>query len=100
MEVVLTGESPISQPEQFGFALEGMGNPVKPVSAHAVRLELYDILETAKAAQDHAPWDMELHRKHRATFSEKAKILPPEEAEFLRRQFVMELERIELLLAA
>jgi cytochrome c556 len=84
---------------QFGFALEGMEAP-KPISAHAVRLELNEIIDIARAARDHAPWDAETHRRHRATFVDRAKVLPPEEAEFLRRQFVMELDRIDLLLAA
>ena len=90
----------LPEQEQLGFPLEGMEATKPLVSAHAVRLELNDILAMAKAARDYAPWDMETHRKHRATFPEKAKILPPDEAEFLRRQFVLELTRIEVLLAA
>jgi hypothetical protein len=86
--------------EQLGFGLEGM-NAAKPfVGSHAVRLELLAILETAQAAREAAPWDREAHRRHKETFPLKAKALPPEEAEFLRRQFVLELERIERLLAA
>lgn len=89
----------MSEAEQLGFPLVGMGAPPL-VSAHAVRLELTEILEIAKAARDSAPWDIDTLRAHRAAFPERAKVLPPEEAEFLRRQFVLELERIELLLAA
>lgn len=90
----------MAQEEQLGFALEGMEAAAPVVSAHAVRLELEDLLDRAKAARDKAPWDLATHRHLRATFGERAKVLPPEEAEFLRRQFVLELERIEQLLAA
>lgn len=85
--------------EQFGFPLEGMGAQA-PESSHAVRLELNRLLERAKAARDAAPWDIETQRKYRALVPEKAKALPPEEAEFLRRQFELEFDRIERLLAA
>lgn len=86
--------------EQFGFPLEGMGTAQAPESSHAIRLKLNDLLERAKAARDAAPWDIETQRKYRALVTEKAKALPPEEAEFLRRQFVLEFDRIERLLAA
>lgn len=90
----------MDEPEQLGFALEGMEAAPLQVSPHAVRLELNALLETAKGARDCPPWDSDTHRKHRAMFAEKSKILPPDEAEFLRRQFVLELERIELMIAA
>lgn len=84
---------------QLGFALEGMEAP-KKVVPHEVRLALNELIDIARAAVDVAPWDVETHRRHRATFAERAKVLPPEEAEFLRRQFVLELERIDQLMAA
>lgn len=90
----------VDEPEQLGFSLAGMEAAPLQVSPHAVRLELNALLETAKSARDYAPWDSETHRKHRAMFAEKSKVLPPDEAEFLRRQFVLELDRIELFLAA
>jgi hypothetical protein len=86
--------------EQFGFPLEGMDAARTHESSHAVRLELTGLLERAKAARDTAPWDIETQRKYRALVPEKSKALPPEEAEFLRRQFVLEFDRIERLLAA
>lgn len=86
--------------EQLGFGIEGMGAAKPFVNSHAVRLELLEILETAQAARETAPWDRETHRRYKEAFPAKAKSLPPEEAEFLRRQFVLELERIERLLAA
>lgn len=90
----------MAEPEQLGFLVEGMEAKPAYVSPHAIRLELNALLETAKSAVDAAPWDSETNRKHRAMFTEKSKILPPDEAEFLRRQFVMHLDRIETLLAA
>lgn len=86
--------------EQLGFPLAGMDAPVTPQSPHAIRLELNALLERAKVARDTAPWDLDTHRKYRALVPEKSKALPPEEAEFLRRQLVLEFDRIELLLAA
>lgn len=83
--------------EQLGFAMPGLE---PPRGTHAVRLELNALIETARAARDVAPWDADTHRRHRAMFAERAKVLPPDEAEFLRRQFVLELDRIEALLAA
>lgn len=85
---------------QLGFPLEGMGSPPEQVSPHAVRLELNALLDRAKSARDRAPWDSRMHQEYRTLVQEKAKILPPEEAEFLRRQFVLEFDRIEHLLAA
>lgn len=90
----------MGEPEQLGFSLAGMEAASVQVSPHAVRLELNALLETAKGARDCPPWDSDAHRKHRAMFVEKSKFLPPDEAEFLRRQFVLELDRIELLLDA
>jgi hypothetical protein len=90
----------VSDEHQFGFPLEGMGASPVPESPHAIRLELNELLERAKAARGTAPWDIETQRKYRALVPEKAKGLPPEEAEFLRRQFVLEFDRIERLLAA
>lgn len=90
----------VSDEGQLGFSLEGMEAASKPVASRFVRIELEALLETAKAARDTSPWDIETLRHYRAEFPEKAKRLPPDEAEFLRRQFVLELQRIELLLAA
>lgn len=89
----------VSANNQFGFDL---GEPEKSdyVSSHSVRLELHALLETAKAARDDAPWDHATLRHYRTSFPLKAKVLPPEEASFLWRQFELELTRIEALLAA
>ena len=88
------------EPEQLGFGIAGMDATEPFASSHSVRLELLEILETAKAAREAAPWDRETHRHYKEVFPIKVRVLPPEEAEFLRRQFVLELERIERLLAA
>lgn len=86
-------------PEQLGFALEGMGKAV-PVDVHAVRLELMAVLEAMQAAKESAPWDEARQRQLKAEFPGKTKVLPPEEAEFLRRWFAMEMKRIDAMLAA
>ena len=80
--------------DQFGFDL---GEPEKPayVSSHSVRLELHEWLDAAKAAKGKAPWDDATMRHYRYIFPIKAKVLPPEEARFLWRQFEIELNRIE-----
>lgn len=85
--------------EQIGFDLDEPEKS-KYASSHAVRLELHDLLETAKQARERAPWDAETLQHHRTSFPIKAKALPPEEASFLWRQFELELERIQTLLAA
>ncbi|WP_298017528.1 hypothetical protein [uncultured Parasphingopyxis sp.] len=85
--------------EQIGFDLDEPEAP-KFVGSHAVRLELHELLETAKAARSESPWDASTLRHHRNSFPIKAKVLPPEEATFLWRQFELELERIETQLAA
>lgn len=87
------------EPIQIGFDLGG-GLEAMPTNTQDVRLKLNAILATAKAARDHAPWDRDTHRHHQAIFPQLAERLPLDEAEFLRRQFVLEFERIERLLAA
>lgn len=78
---------------QFGFDL---GEPEKLayVSSHSVRLELHEWLDAAKAAKEASPWDENTTRHYRNVFPIKAKVLPPEEARFLWRQFEMELNRL------
>lgn len=82
---------------QLGFSMPGL-EPVR--GTHAIRLELNALIDTARAARDVAPWDADTHRRHRAMFAERARVLPPDEAEFLRRQFVLELDRLEPLLSS
>lgn len=100
LTVVAIGVSEVADFEQLGFSLEGMEAAPLKIDQQAVRLELEAILETAKTARDHAPWDIETYRRLRVTFPEKTKLLPPDEAEFLRRWFAMEVKRIDRLLAA
>ena len=70
------------------------------VDSNEVRAELLEILRIAREARDHAPWDRRTHRYHQVVFPQMTHWLPPEEAEFMCRQFELELERIEKLLAA
>ncbi|MBY0304040.1 MAG: hypothetical protein K2W86_02675 [Sphingomonas sp.] len=70
------------------------------VDPQSVREELTAILAVAKAARDTAPWDLRTHRYHQVVFPQMSNWLPPEEAEQLRRQFALELERIEPMVRA
>jgi hypothetical protein len=90
----------VADSEQLGFPLEGMEAAPKVIDRHAVRLELEAILAAAMADHTRAPWDMETHRRYRTSFPEKSKVLPSDEAEFLRRAFANEMARIDRLLAA
>ena len=96
----MTGSGSSRREEQLGFDIEGLAPAAHSVSPHAIRLELNALLHQAKAAHNEAPWDRRAHQHYRNLFPQKAKWLPPEEAEFLSRQFELELERIERLLAA
>lgn len=73
---------------------------VETVDPESVRIELNDLLEMARRAQDAAPWDRRTHRYHTVVFPQMARWLPEEEAKQLCFAFAIELERIELLLAA
>jgi predicted protein tyrosine phosphatase len=70
------------------------------VDPDEVRAELVEILATARAARDAAPWDRRTHRYHQVVFPQMARWLPDEEAAQLCFEFARELERIEALLAA
>jgi hypothetical protein len=80
----------------FGFESVTEDKP-KFVPTHPVRLELHEWLDTAKAAKGKSPWDDATTRHYRTIFPIKAKVLPPEEARFLWRQFEMELDRLTKL---
>lgn len=87
-------------PSQLGLGLEDTRPDPTHVDPQSVREELTAILATARAARDEAPWDRRTHRYHQVVFPQMANWLPPDEADMLRRQFSLELERIEPLLAA
>lgn len=84
---------------QLGLGL-GDSAAAVPINAHAVRLQLNALLEQAKAARDSAPWDEETKHQFQLSFPLLAKRLPPEEANFLTRQFEFELARLQKLRAA
>lgn len=85
---------------QLGLGLEDTRPDPTHVDPQSVREELNAILAVAKAARDAAPWDMRTHRYHQVVFPQMSNWLPPDEAELLRRQFSLELERIEPLVKA
>lgn len=70
------------------------------VNPDDVRAELIDLLATARAARDAAPWDRRTQRYHRTVFPQMARWLPKDEADQMCFEFLAELDRIELLLAA
>jgi hypothetical protein len=95
----------MTQQDLFGVSQLGLGlEETRPdptvIDPETVRAELNAILATAKAARDQAPWDRRTHKYHQVVFPQMANWLPADEADFLRRQFEMELERIEQLIAA
>jgi hypothetical protein len=73
---------------------------VETVDPESVRAELSNLLATARAARDAAPWDRRTQRYHRTVFPQMARWLPDDEAKQLWFDFQLELDRIELLLAA
>lgn len=84
---------------QLGFALEDTRPDPTAIDPDAIREELVAILAVARAARDQAPWDRRTHAYHRVVFPQMSNWLPPEEAAALRREFAVELTRIEPLLA-
>lgn len=70
------------------------------VDPEGVRAELIELLAQARAARDAAPWDRRTQRYLRTVFPQMARWLPEEEAAQLCFAFAVELDRIELLLAA
>jgi hypothetical protein len=87
--------------KQLGFDL---GDAAPPRSYEPdrdeVRAELTEILETAKAATNEAPWDARTFLYHKVVFPQMANWLPEDERDQLRFEFAREVERIELLMAA
>lgn len=96
----MTDQAELFGPAQLGLGLEDTRPDPTRVDPDSVREELNAVLATARAARDAAPWDRRTHQYHRVVFPQMTNWLPPEEAEAMRRQFSLELERIEPLLAA
>jgi hypothetical protein len=65
-----------------------------------IRDELTQILATAKAAEDAAPWDARTFQYHKVVFPQMARWLPDDERDQLCFEFAREVTRIELMLAA
>jgi hypothetical protein len=85
---------------QLGFELEDTHSDPTKVDPVEVREELGAILALARAASDTAPWDQRTHRYHQVVFPQMANWLPADEADALRYQFSIELNRIAKLLEA
>lgn len=90
-----------SGPSQLGLDL---GDDVPPPSCEPdreeVRLELLEILATAKAAIDKVPWDDRTFMYHKVVFPQMANWLPEELRDRLRREFAVEVRRLEGMIAA
>jgi len=90
-----------SGPKQFGFDLGDGSGPVSyEPDLDEVRAELTDVLATAKAATDAAPWDERTFQYHKVVFPQMATWLPDSERDQLCFAFAQEVARIELLMAA
>lgn len=100
MEDRLGVEPLAGYPRQLGLALEDTRPDPTYVDPQSVREELNEILAKARAARDVAPWDVRTHKFHKVVFPQMTNWLPPEKAEALRREFSLEVERIEALPAA
>ena len=85
---------------QLGLGLEDTRADPTRVDPAEVREELTAILALVQASRDTAPWDRRTHRFHQVVFPQMANWLPADEADALRRQFSLELERIAPLLDA
>lgn len=85
---------------QLGLGLEDTRADPTQVDPAEVREELTAILALAQASRDIAPWDRRTHRYHQVVFPQMANWLPADEADALRRQFSLELDRIAPLLDA
>lgn len=96
----MVDQSDLFGPAQLGLGLEDTRPDPTRVDPDGVRGELHAILAAARAAQGAAPWDRRTHRYYQVVFPQMASWLPADEAETLRRQFSLELERSEPLLAA
>lgn len=85
---------------QLGLGLEDTRADPTRVDPAEVREELTAILALAQASRDTAPWDRRTHRYHQVVFPQMTNWLPADEANALRRQFSLELDRIAPLLDA
>ena len=94
--------------DKFEYGSKQLGldlGDAKPAASYEpdreeVRAELNEILATAKAATDEAPWDERTFLYHKVVFPQMANWLPDAERDQLCFDFAREVERIELLMAA
>lgn len=85
-----------TQPDLFPAAAR-----VETVDPDDVREEMIQLLATARAARDAAPWTARRNRFWRKVYPQMSRWLTdPEEARQLCFDFAAELDRIDLLLAA
>ena len=91
--MTLTGQRDLflSEPEAATFETKpGLG---EKVDAERIRLQLHDLLETARKATT-MPWPEREARMWRIAFPQMADWLPPDEADRLRSEFAQEMQRL------
>ena len=86
--------------EQLGFELGCEAHRTGEPNLREIREDLESILDEARLASAEGPWDPKALRYKKIEFLQLAKLLPFEEVEQLRFDFLGEVERIEALLAA
>jgi hypothetical protein len=86
--------------EQLGFELGCDGAAPGQPNLREIREDLESILDEARLASGEGPWDPSALRYKKIVFLQLVKLLPTEEVEQLRFDFLGEVERLEALLAA
>jgi hypothetical protein len=90
-----------SEPAQLGFDLGELPKAVGYVpNLTEIREDLDEILASARAVTAESLWDTPTYRYNKVVFPQMSKWLPDDEREQLCFEFLRELERIELLMAA
>lgn len=90
-----------SNSEQLGFDLGEEPKSVGYVPNLAeIREDLGIMLERARSIKEGCLWDRRTYRYNKALFPQLTRWLPDDEAQQLCFAFLIELERIELLMAA
>lgn len=84
--------------DQLGLPLQEPQRRPDGVDPGEVRAELLAVLGQARSARVGPPWHRKAQRYHRVVFPQMASWLPEAEAEQLRAEFAVELDRIEGLL--
>jgi hypothetical protein len=88
------------QEEQLGFELGGEEPGPGQPNLREIREDLSAILDEARHADADGPWNPSALRYKRIVFLRLVQLLPEQEAEQLSFDFLAEVQRLEVLLAA